>query len=355
MGPRSRPDGRDGAGRGSGDHPQIAPGVDARADRPSRARRLIWRGGPRHRRAAGRARGGALGDRRRAAGAAVAGDVAGGHRAGGARDIAPLLRPRGGTRVGLSEAPARLGVARVAGHRVGRIGAGDAAVHGGVRDRRPHGRHTLAEGTAALRDRTCPRPARGAPEARLLAALRGGDGRRLPRLLREPGPVRRARLGRRLWRPPRGGRGGALGRIYGAGQVRPAGRPLPRPHRRAAAARPGAPGGDSAGAGRIRGPGRGLRVPAGTPAADRPDTRPARAPAVLSGPILDAGLPRHDRGAGLPGHGRRPELGAARCRGERGAGRGFVLLWSAIYALGRLAGRTVQEDTPTERRGRETV
>jgi drug/metabolite transporter (DMT)-like permease len=34
---------------------------------------------------------------------------------------------------------------------------------------------------------------------------------------------------------------------------------------------------------------------------------------------------------------------------------GFVLLWSAIYALGRLAGRTVQEDTPTEREGRETV
>jgi drug/metabolite transporter (DMT)-like permease len=34
---------------------------------------------------------------------------------------------------------------------------------------------------------------------------------------------------------------------------------------------------------------------------------------------------------------------------------GFVLLWSAIYALGRLADRTVQEDTPTEREGRETV
>src|SRR5918993_428839 len=34
---------------------------------------------------------------------------------------------------------------------------------------------------------------------------------------------------------------------------------------------------------------------------------------------------------------------------------GFVLLWSAIYALGRLAGRTVQEDTPTEREGREIV
>jgi drug/metabolite transporter (DMT)-like permease len=34
---------------------------------------------------------------------------------------------------------------------------------------------------------------------------------------------------------------------------------------------------------------------------------------------------------------------------------GFVLLWSAIYALGRLADRTVEEDTPTEREGRESV
>ena len=33
---------------------------------------------------------------------------------------------------------------------------------------------------------------------------------------------------------------------------------------------------------------------------------------------------------------------------------GFVVLWSAIYAIGRLAGKTVQDDTPTEHERRET-
>src|SRR4028118_2119713 len=77
----------------------------------------------------------------------------------------------------LQKAQPRAGVAGVAGQGVGRVGAGGAAVHGGVRGGGPHGRHTPAKGAAALRDRARPRPARGAPAARLLAALPARGGR----------------------------------------------------------------------------------------------------------------------------------------------------------------------------------
>ncbi|CAA9427614.1 MAG: Permease of the drug/metabolite transporter (DMT) superfamily, partial [uncultured Rubrobacteraceae bacterium] len=293
----------------------------ARTNHPERAGGHARRGWPRERRTAGRARGGAVGDGRRAEDAAARGDVAGGHRARGAPDPAPLLRPRGGARVGFPRAPARLRVARPAGNRMGRVGAGDAAFHGGVRVQRPDGRDTAAEDPAALCDSARPRPARRAPEARLLAALRGGDGRRLPGLLRQPESLLGARLGRGVRGPARGRGGRTLGLLDGARKVRPTGRPLPRRHRRAAAARRSTPRGDSAGAGGFRGPRRGVRLPAGAPFAPRPHTRSARAPAFLPGPLDDPGLPRHARGARLPGHGRRPELGGARGWDQRGAGR----------------------------------
>src|SRR4051812_28834544 len=117
----------------------------------------------------------------------------------------------------------------VTGHRVGRLGARDTALHDGLRHGEPYGRYSAAEDPASLRHRPGAHPVARAFGLEILVELRGGAGGSISDLLRRPHAFRAARVRSSPYRSPRHRGRTALGLIYCIGAVRLERHALPHP------------------------------------------------------------------------------------------------------------------------------